>query len=104
MAIFIPIETPNGTIWAEVDETPETGSLTLTSPKAHRSFQEAVMVMKENAKNILSTLHELGPEEVEIAFGVKVGAEGGIPLFGLAKASGESSYSVKLTWKGKKPD
>lgn len=104
MTRFIPIETPGGTIWAEVEEIANDKSLTLTSNRAFQSFEDAVKAMKQNASLILASLSELAPGEVEVAFGIKAGAEAGTPFFGLAKASGEASYSVKLTWKGKKPD
>ncbi len=101
MTNFIPIETPGGTIWAEVEEVDNTDSLTLTSNPAAQSFNEAVQALRQNAGVILASLQDLAPEEIEVSFGVKVGAEAGTPFFGLAKASGEASYEVKLTWKSK---
>ena len=101
MTRFIPIETPGGTIWAEVEEIAGTDSLTLTTNKAFQSFDQAVQAMRQNAGVLLASLQDLAPEEIEVSFGVKVGAEAGTPFFGLAKASGEASYEVKLTWKSK---
>ena len=101
MTHFIPIETPGGTIWAEVEEIADSDSLTLTSNKAFQSFNEAVVAMRKNAGVLIASLEDLAPEEIEVSFGVKVGAEAGTPFFGLAKASGEASYEVKLTWKSK---
>jgi Trypsin-co-occurring domain 1 len=39
----------------------------------------------------------LGPEEIELTFGVKV--SGGVDWWFFAKASGDASINVKLTWK-----
>jgi hypothetical protein len=44
-------------------------------------------------------LEVVAPDEVEMAFGITVGAEAGTPFFGLAKASSEASYTVKIIWK-----
>lgn len=100
MTRFIPIETPGGTIWAEVEDV--TDAVTLTGTTPFQSFDQAVQAMKQNAVILLTSLENLAPEEVEVSFGIKAGAEAGTPFFGLAKASGEASYSVKLVWKPKK--
>lgn len=102
MTHFIPIETPGGKIWAEVEDIDEVDSVELTGNPPFQSFDQAVQAMKQNAVILLTSLENLGPEEVEVSFGVKAGAEAGTPFFGLAKASGEASYSVKLVWKPKK--
>lgn len=104
MTRFIPIETPGGTIWAEIEEIGDADSIQLTANKPFRSFNEAVQAMRHNAGIILTAIKDLGPEEVEVSFGIKAGAEAGTPFFGLAKASGEASYSVKLSWKSGKAE
>jgi hypothetical protein len=98
---FIPIETPGGVIWAEIEETEESKRLTLTSSQdqANRSFRDAAAALKENAQYLCRILEELAPQEIEVAFAIKVGVEAGIPFFGLAKASSEGSYTVTLKWK-----
>lgn len=103
---YIPVETPGGLIWAEVEETDKSKNLTLTSSqdKTLRTFPETVKALRENAKFLLKTLEDLSPQEMEVSFGVKVGVEAGAPFFGLAKASGEGSYTVTLKWKAQEPD
>ena len=104
MTQFIPLETPGGTIWAEVEEIDTDKGLVLTSNKPFQSFEDAVEALKRNASLILASLTDLGPNQVEVSFGIKAGAEAGTPFFGLAKASGEASYSVKLSWKSGKAE
>jgi hypothetical protein len=106
MKRYVPIETPGGTIWAEVEETDEVKGLQLVGirDEALKSFQEAAGAMRDNAKFLLRILEELSPQEMEVSFGIKVGVEGGTPFFGLAKASGEGSYTVKLKWKSDETD
>ena len=101
MSDYILVTTPGGTIWVEIEETDEDVDIKLTAvqDKALRTFQEATNALKENAKFVLQTLAELGPGEVEVTFGITAGVEAGTPFFGLAKASGQASYTVKLTWK-----
>ncbi|MFQ5615592.1 MAG: CU044_2847 family protein [Anaerolineales bacterium] len=102
MSYHVPMQTPGGVIWVEIEEPAETLALTGIQDKALRTFQETVEALKENARYIrekIKTLgEELAPDETEIEFGIKAGAEAGTPFFGLAKASGEASYTVKLKW------
>lgn len=108
MAPYIIAKTPGGEILVEVDEGTQTKGITLAAkPDISKSFEEAADAMKANAKYLHKVIEELSPHEVEIAFGIKAGAEGGTPFFGLAKVSGEASYTVTLKWvseeKNKKP-
>lgn len=98
MSHYIPVTTPGGVVWAEVEEKSE-GIETVAAKRALASFEETAEALKENAKFLLKTLEELAPQEVEVSFGIKAGAEAGTPFFGLAKASGEASYSVTIKWK-----
>ena len=101
MSQFIPIETPSGTIWAEIEATPEAQNIILTgrADNAFRTFEEAAKALKDNANFLMDLFKSLGPQEVSISFGISVGAEAGNPIFGLAKVSGQANYSVTLTWK-----
>lgn len=97
---FIPVETPSGIIWAEIEETPEAQGIILTgrADSAFRRFEDAARALKENADFLMKMFADLSPQEVTISFGISVGAEAGNPIFGLAKVSGQSSYSVTLKW------
>ncbi|MCL4301654.1 MAG: hypothetical protein KJ077_38490 [Anaerolineae bacterium] len=98
MSEFVPVETPGGLIWAEVEEKSE-GLETVAPKKIIASFEDVAEALKKNAQFLLRHLEDLSPQEVEVSFGITVGAEAGTPFFGLAKASGESNYTVKLKWK-----
>lgn len=104
MSRFIPVETPSGTIWAEIEENPETQGIILTgrSDSAFRRFEDAARALKENADYLIQMFADLAPKEVSISFGISVGAEAGNPIFGLAKVSGQASYSVTLKWEASK--
>lgn len=101
MSQFIPVETPSGTIWAEIEESPDAQGIVLTgrSDAAFRKFEDAARALKENADYLMSMFKDLGPQEVTISFGISVGAEAGNPIFGLAKFSGHANYGVTLKWK-----
>ena len=101
---YIPIRTPGGTIWAEIKDTDDAQGHELVGiqDEAVKSFQEATDALKKNAEYLLQVLKALEPEEVEVSFGITVGIEAGTPFFGLAKASGESSYTVTIKWKDNK--
>jgi len=51
------------------------------------------------AGEVSSGLRErLGPDEIELTFGVKI--SGGVSWWWFARAEGEASIQVKATWKG----
>lgn len=104
MSKFVTIETPGGTVWAEVENPGATG-IELNSArgqKAIKSFEDTVQALKENADYMINALKELELEEIEVSCGVKIGAETSTPFFALAKASGEASYTITVKWKAKK--
>jgi len=64
------------------------------------TFEGTMMeTVRRNAEAFVRTMHTLSdpPAEAEITFGVNAAAEAGYSA--IAKASGESSYTVTLTWK-----
>jgi hypothetical protein len=66
-----------------------------------RATLEATMLqtVRRNAEAFVKMMHAPAdpPAEAELMFGVNAAAEAGYSA--IAKASGESSYTVKLTWK-----
>ena len=62
------------------------------------TFQQAFAPVAKVAEEMISSLSGVGsPDEIEINFGAKAGASGG--FFGIAKAQGDASISIKLKWK-----
>ncbi len=106
MSRYIPMSTPGGTIWVEIEEPTEALTLTGFQDEAARTFQETLEALEINARVICEKVkalgNELAPTEIEIEFGIKAGAEAGIPFFGLAKASGEANFTIKLKWADEK--
>lgn len=98
---YVFVETPGGTICAEIERTEEVDEIILVSSRSKRfpSFHEACDSLKENAKHLLNTMKELSPDEVEVSCGIKIAAEGGNTFWGLAKTSGEAGFTVTLKWK-----
>ncbi len=103
MSTFVPIMTPAGTIWAEVEEHDEIGIRRASvsgQDAAASSFEDAFSAIKGNAQYIFNSLrNNLSPDELEISFGIKAGVEGGQPFFGVAKTSSEGNYSIRIVWK-----
>ena len=101
MTKYITIETPGGMILAEVEDSANTENLSLTASgiSAAKSLEDAVEKLKETSKFVIKTMKDLSPNEVEISFGINIGAEAGIPFFALAKAKSESSITIKVNWK-----
>ncbi len=64
---------------------------------SHDALKPIVMFCDEALKRMGEALK---PDELEIEFGIEAGAEGG--FFGLAKASGNATISVRAKWIGTK--
>ena len=101
MSQFIPVETPSGTILAEIEGSSDEQQIILTglADTASQRFEDAAKALKENADYLMSMFKDLGPQEVTISFGISIGTEAGNPIFGLAKFSGQANYGMTLTWK-----
>lgn len=100
MSNYIPVETPGGIIWVEISAKEDVNILELTAfqDRAYESFRDTANALKANAQYLKELILELQPDGVEISFGIKVGVEGGNTFFGLAKATSEANYDVKITW------
>jgi hypothetical protein len=87
----MPVETPCGVIWAETDgmEASERLELLARKREAFKDFGKTAEALRGNAEILLDLMRDLAHQEVEVAFGIKVGAEAGIPFFGLAKLVGK---------------
>jgi hypothetical protein len=61
-------------------------------------FGSAMRSVRSAAVEMARTFHDLpiAPDELEIAFGVKLGGSLGAII---AKATGEANFTVKLNWK-----
>ena len=102
---YFPVETPGGTVWVEIDQKDSDAmDLMLVSipEKTITTFTETAKALKANAEFLIEIFKELAPDELEVSFGINAAFEAGAPLFGLAKASAEASYSVTMKWKGEK--
>ena len=66
--------------------------------KARQSFEEAVAGIGPIAATIMRQVTSLGPETVEVEFGVKFNATAGVIL---ASSAVEGNCKVTLSWKPK---
>jgi hypothetical protein len=90
------------TILVEIDE-PEQGGLVKVSragdaiAKAQQTLEKALEKVKPAAQSIILQLRKLhdAPDEIEVAFGLKLSAEAGAVL---ASAGAEANYTVTLKW------
>jgi hypothetical protein len=57
--------------------------------------QEAIAPAVEAAKAVLEKVKEIGPDEVEVKFGVKASGQAN---WLVAKAAGEGNFEITLTW------
>lgn len=68
--------------------------------KAQDKFDQAFeRVIKINAQALTQAIQSLPnpPSEIELTFGIKATGEAG--NLAIAKVSGDTNYSIKLTWK-----
>ena len=65
--------------------------------RASEMFEQTIENARKSAMVIVDKMRELGPDEVEVTFGLKASGELGNIV--VAKAGVEASYSIKLKWK-----
>lgn len=63
--------------------------------RTRMSFHEALEQVKPTLAMVAATLRELGPDEAEVEFGLKMGGETGVII---AKGTAEVNFAVRLTW------
>ncbi|WJV44609.1 CU044_2847 family protein [Streptomyces flavofungini] len=63
--------------------------------RARVSLEEALDQVKPTLARVADTLRELGPDEAELEFGLKMGGETGVII---AKGTAEVNFTVRLTW------
>jgi len=101
MSEFFPVETPDGVMWVEADANTDLSGFRLAGRPVKQTFEESFEIMKKNAWRLYNGVLEFSPQEVEISFGIKFGAEVETPILALAKASAEANYTVTLKWNSK---
>ncbi|MFJ3721829.1 CU044_2847 family protein [Streptomyces sp. NPDC090045] len=63
--------------------------------RARISLQDALDQVKPTLARVARTVRELGPDEAEIEFGLKMGGETGVIV---AKGTAEVNFAVRLVW------
>lgn len=63
--------------------------------RARISVQDALDQVRPTLARVARTVRELGPDEAEIEFGLKMGGETGIIV---AKGTAEVNFAVRLVW------
>lgn len=104
--IEFPLE-DNTTLLVEVIE-PEQGGIVPASrageaiSKAQQTLEKSLEKVRPAAQFVIKQLRKLhdAPDEIEVAFGLKLSAEAGAVL---AAASAEANYAVTLKWVKEKP-
>ncbi|MGI5473268.1 CU044_2847 family protein [Streptomyces sp. CA-132043] len=63
--------------------------------RARRSLDEAMEQVKPTLSRVVQTIRELGPDQAEIEFGLKVGGDTSVII---AKGTAEVNFAVRLQW------
>ena len=98
--VQFPLE-EGGNIVIEVEDERLSGPVPAATPgelagEAMMSFEKATAKLRPIGRAVLDQVKDLGPCETKVELGIKFSAEAGIIL---AKASGEGTCKVTLTWK-----
>ena len=108
MASYIEYELQDGnTVLIETDE-PQGGLVQaslidgLAVKKATQKFEQSLAGVKSTAIALHQQLHDLGPDEFEVKFGLKVAGEAG--NFAVGKVGVEANYEVTLKWKNEQTE
>lgn len=99
--VTFPVE-GGGTLAVEVDEGVQAGVVRASRPgeivaEAQQTLESALDRVMPAAQAMIGRVRALSakPDEVQVAFGVKLSAEAGAIL---AKAGGEANLTVTLKW------
>ena len=63
--------------------------------RARVTLQEALDQVRPTLAQVSAMVRDLGPQEAEIEFGLKVGGETGVVI---AKGTAEVNFAVRLVW------
>jgi len=100
MPKFIETQIGSSNIYVEVSENAETRDEQECGVLNKKiSFENVVEDVKEAAKCVFDSFQDIGIEEIEIEYGIKLGAKGGVSFWGIAEVSSDANFSVKLKWK-----
>jgi hypothetical protein len=87
----------------EVDHSEVPDDLVLVSPapgqvvaKADVTLDQALARLKPSLRKMMGVLKDLGPDEAEIKFGLKIGGETGVII---AKGTAEVNFVIRMSWK-----
>ncbi len=109
MVRYVEFHTEDGsTILIEVEEAEAPGIRRAgISPedlveRADKTLEQALGSLRASAQAIVRTVSGLAqpPDEVEVTFGLKIAGE--VNALAVAKAGGDATYTVKMTWKNKR--
>jgi hypothetical protein len=87
----------------EVDRNEVPDDLVLASPepgqvvaKADVTLDQALARLKPSLRKVMNVLKDLGPDEAEVEFGLKIGGETGVVI---AKGTAEVNFVIRMSWK-----
>ena len=101
----LPVDTVGDELLVfEVDRSEVSDDLVLASPepgqlvaKAQVTLEQALIKLKPPLQKVMHVLKELGPDEAEVEFGLKIGGETGVII---AKGTAEVNFVIRMSWKG----
>ena len=67
--------------------------------RARITLEESLEKLKPSLRKIVHLLKELGPDEAEIEFGLKIGGETGVII---AKGTAEVNFTIRMCWKSER--
>jgi hypothetical protein len=87
----------------EVDRSEVPDDLVLASPgpgqvvaKADVTLDQALARLKPSLRKVMNVIKDLGPDEAEVEFGLKIGGETGVII---AKGTAEVNFVIRMSWK-----
>ena len=64
--------------------------------KANVTLDQALARLKPSLRKMMDVLKDLGPDEAEVEFGLKIGGETGVVI---AKGTAEVNFVIRMSWK-----
>lgn len=100
MSKYIETNISGNPVFVEVNSNEEVSEeIKRGRPNKQVSFENIINDVKNTTKSVFDSLQEIGIEEVELEYGIKLGVKAGVSIWVISEISSEANFTIKVKWK-----